>query len=92
MYEASHLRIHGEEILDEALDFTSTKLSPSLATKVSHSLKQPLHKNLPRLVAVNYISTYEEDPSHDATLLLLAKLDFNMLQKLYQKEAGVISK
>ncbi|XP_057414842.1 (-)-germacrene D synthase-like [Lotus japonicus] len=98
LYEASHLRIHGEEILDDALAFTAsnlefitTKLSPSLATKVNHSLKRPFHKNLPRLVAAHYIATYEEDPSHDETLLLLAKLDFNMLQKLYQREAGVAS-
>ncbi|KAI5387446.1 hypothetical protein KIW84_073540 [Lathyrus oleraceus] len=99
LYEATHLRIHGEEILDEALSFTSshlkmmtTQLSPSLATKTNHSLKRPLFKNMPRLVARNYISSYEEDPSHDATLLLLAKLDFNLLQKQHQKELGDISK
>ncbi|CAI8617510.1 unnamed protein product [Vicia faba] len=99
LYESTHMRIHGEDILDEAFSFTSshleimtTQLSPSLATKISHSLKRPLFKNLPRLVARNYISTYEEDPSHDETLLLLAKLDFNLLQKRHQKELGDISK
>ncbi|XP_058739222.1 (-)-germacrene D synthase-like [Vicia villosa] len=99
LYEATHLRIHGEDILDEALSFTSshlemmtTQLSPSLATKINQSLKRPLFKNLPRLVARNYIFTYEEDPSHDATLLLLAKLDFNLLQKQHQKELADISK
>ncbi|KAL5055168.1 hypothetical protein RYX36_035850 [Vicia faba] len=99
LYESTHMRIHGEDILDEAFSFTSshleimtTQLSPSLATKISHSLKRPLFKNLPRLVARNYISTYEEDPSHDETLLLLAKLDFNLLQKRHQKELGHISK
>ncbi|CAI8617517.1 unnamed protein product [Vicia faba] len=99
LYEATHVRIHGEDILDEALSFTSshletmtTQLSLSLATKINHSLKRPLFKNLPRLVARNYISTYEEDPSHDETLLLLAKLDFNLLQKQHQKELGDISK
>lgn len=100
LYEAAHLRIHGEDILDEeALVFTSThlklistQLSPSLATKVNDSLKRPLRKNLPRLVARNYISTYEEDPSHDEILLLFAKLDFNMLQKQHQKEVGNFSK
>ncbi|XP_027355362.1 (-)-germacrene D synthase-like [Abrus precatorius] len=99
LYEATHLRIHGEDILDEALAFTSshleymtTQLSPSLAAKVNHSLKWPLYKNLPRLVTRHYISTYEEDPSHDETLLLFAKLDFNVLQKQHQKEVGSISK
>ncbi|XP_061375423.1 probable terpene synthase 2 [Gastrolobium bilobum] len=99
LYEAAHLRIHGEDILDEALGFTSshlelmtTQLSPSLAAKVNHSLKRPLRKNVSRLVARHYISTYEEDPSHDESLLLFAKLDFNMLQKQHQKEVGIISK
>ncbi|KAK2434601.1 putative terpene synthase [Trifolium repens] len=98
LYEATHMRIHGEDILDEAFSFTSlhlkmmaTQLSPSLATKINHSLKRPLFKNLPRLVARHYISTCEEDPSHDATLLLLAKLDFNLLQKQHRKEIAHIS-
>ncbi|KAJ1441946.1 Terpenoid cyclases/protein prenyltransferase alpha-alpha toroid [Sesbania bispinosa] len=96
LYEAAHLRIHGEEILDEALAFTSstlelmtTQLSPSLAAKVNHSLKRPLCKNLSRLVAMHYISTYEEDPSHDANLLLFAKLDFNMLQDYTGKKLDI---
>ncbi|WJX46364.1 (-)-germacrene D synthase [Trifolium repens] len=99
LYEATHMRIHGEDILDEALSFTSlhlkmmaTQLTPSLATKINHSLKRPLFKNLPRLVARHYISNYEQDSSHDATLLVLAKLDFNLLQKQHRKEIGEISK
>lgn len=56
LYEASHMMIHGEEILEEALAFTSTnlesiatQLSPFLAAQVKHTLKQALHKNLPTL-------------------------------------------
>ncbi|XP_027354358.1 (-)-germacrene D synthase-like [Abrus precatorius] len=100
LYEAAHLRIHGEDILEEALAFTSshlelmmtTQLCPSLATRINHSLKRPLRKNLPRLVARHYISTYENDPSHDKNLLLLAKLDFNMLQRQHHKEISDITK
>ncbi|OIW16710.1 hypothetical protein TanjilG_00073 [Lupinus angustifolius] len=99
LYEASHLRIHGEDILDEVLAFTSshlnlisTKLSPSLSAKVNNSLNKPLRKNTHRLVARHYISAYEEEPFHDETLLLFAKLDFNMLQKQHQEELGNISK
>ncbi|KAK7312995.1 hypothetical protein VNO77_37308 [Canavalia gladiata] len=99
LYEAAHLRIHGEGILDEAIIFTSThlklvsiQLSPSLATQINNSLKRPLLKNLPRLVAKHYISTYEEHPSHDKPLLLFSKLDFNMLQKQHKKEVGSVSK
>jgi (-)-germacrene D synthase len=99
LYEASHMMVHGEQILEEALAFTSghlesmaTRLSPSLATQVKQSLRQSLRKNLPRLVARSYISIYEQDSSHNEILLALAKLDFNMLQSLHQKEFGNISK
>ncbi|XP_029125459.1 probable terpene synthase 2 [Cajanus cajan] len=97
LYEASHMMIHGEDILEEAMTFTSTylefiatQLSPSLAIQVNHSLRQALHKNLPRLEAHHYISTYEQDPSHNETLLNFAKLDFNKLQNLHRKEFGNI--
>ncbi|CAJ2652662.1 unnamed protein product [Trifolium pratense] len=99
LYEATHIMVHGEDILEEALAFTTThlesivnQLSYSYAIKVKHSLRQTLHKNLPRLEARNYISIYEHDPSHDKNLLILAKLDFNMLQSLYQKEFGNLCK
>ncbi|KAK7312914.1 hypothetical protein VNO77_37157 [Canavalia gladiata] len=99
LYEASQIRIHGEDILEEALDFTSThlksiaiQLNPSLAAQVKHSLRQTLHKNLPRLEARRYISIYEQDPSHNEILLTLAKLDFNILQSLHRKEFGNICK
>ncbi|RYQ94606.1 hypothetical protein Ahy_B08g089543 isoform D [Arachis hypogaea] len=99
LYEACHLRIHGEEILDEAYAFASTKLKsiatqlkPSLAAQVNYSLKQSLHRGLPRLEARRFISIYEEDPTHNHTLLTLAKLDFNFLQNLHRKEFGNICK
>lgn len=99
LYEATHLMVHGEDILEEALVFTTThlesianQLSHSHAIQVKHSLRQPLHKNLPRLEARRFISIYEQDPFHDKNLLTLAKLDFNMLQSLHQKEFGNICK
>ncbi|XP_004497487.1 probable terpene synthase 2 [Cicer arietinum] len=99
LFEASHMMIHGEEILEEALAFTSThlesistQLSPSLAAQVKHSLTQSLRRNLPRLEARRYISIYEQNTSHNVILLRLAKLDFNMLQSLHQMEFGNICK
>ncbi|XP_027124371.1 valencene synthase-like [Coffea arabica] len=98
LYEAAHLRFDGENILDLALDFTSDrlqslpcKLSSPLAELVSHALLQPNWRGLPRLEARHYISIYEKDPSHNTTLLKLAKLDFNMLQSLYKEELHEIS-
>ena len=99
LYEASHMMVHGEEILEKALAFTSThlesivtQLSPFLAAQVKHSLKQALHRNFHRIEALRYISIYEKDPSHNETLLTFAKLDFNILQSLHRKEFGKICK
>ena len=99
LYEATHLRVHGEDILDEALVFTTTHLefiashlSTPLAAQVSHALKQPIHKGLPRLEARHYFSIYQEDSSHDKVLYTFAKLDFNILQKMHQKELSDIAR
>ncbi|KAK2639238.1 hypothetical protein Ddye_027033 [Dipteronia dyeriana] len=79
LYEASHLRIHGEDILDEALAFTKAHLkslaeksSPHLKSQIIKSLKMPSHKRIPREEAVEYISFYEEEESRDETLLLFS--------------------
>ncbi|MED6218710.1 hypothetical protein PIB30_029033 [Stylosanthes scabra] len=101
LYEASHLRIHREDILDEAFEFTSTKLKfiattklrPSLLEEqVKYSLSQSYHQGLPRLEARRFISIYEQHPNHNQTLLTLAKLDFNYLQNLHRKEVSDICK
>nr|POF06318.1 (-)-germacrene d synthase [Quercus suber] len=85
-YEATHLRVHEEDILDEALEFTTTNLksiaSPinnPLATQITRALKQPLHKFIPWVEARQYISIYEQDASHNKDLLNLSKLDFNLV-------------
>ncbi|KAB2630555.1 (-)-germacrene D synthase-like [Pyrus ussuriensis x Pyrus communis] len=100
LYEATHLRIHGEEILDEALIFTTTnlesatfRLSPPLAKAVTHALNQPLRKGLPRVEARYYLSVYQElRESPNKTLLTFAKLDFNRLQRVHQKELSEITR
>ena len=95
LYEAAHFLVHGEPILDEALAFANThlkssaklsNLSPFLAAQVKHALIQTIRKGLPRVEAKHFISNYHEDPSHSEVLLTLAKLDFNILQKLHRKE------
>ncbi|KAH1221404.1 (-)-germacrene D synthase [Glycine max] len=100
LYEAAQLRFHGEEILEEAHDFTLTQLTKSpttqlshfLAAQVKHSLGQSLRKGMPRLETRYYMSFYQEDPSHNESLLTFAKLDFNMLQKLHQIEVSSMTK
>ncbi|KAK9674007.1 hypothetical protein RND81_12G204700 [Saponaria officinalis] len=93
LFEASQVRVHDDTILDEALAFTTPllktmakDLSSPLGEQVAHALFQPLHKGMPRVEARFYISLYEKYPSHDKLLLQFAKLDFNFLQSLHQKE------
>ncbi|KAJ4700857.1 Sesquiterpene synthase [Melia azedarach] len=99
LYEATHLRVHGENILDEAFAFvtkhfesTATEFNTPFVAQIKHALKRPLHKNLQRLEARYYMSIYQEDPSHDKVLLTFAKLDFNKLQKMHQKELSDITR
>ncbi|XP_050387326.1 (-)-germacrene D synthase-like [Argentina anserina] len=100
LYEATHLRIKGDDILDQALTFTTTHLksatrrdlSSPLLKQVTHALYQPLWKGIPRMEVRHYLSIYQEDDSHNETLLCFAKLDFNLLQQLYQKELFEITR
>ena len=99
LYEATHMRVRGEDILDEALKFTTTylnsvvtNLNPTLATQVNRALKRPIRKCLQRVEARHYFSTYHENASHNEVLLKFAKLDFNILQKQHQKELSHISR
>ncbi|KAK2665423.1 hypothetical protein Ddye_003997 [Dipteronia dyeriana] len=95
LYEAAHVGVHGEDILDEAIAFTTAHLQSSMATnstinplaaQVIHALHKPLHKRVLRIEARHYISIYQDDPSHNQALLKLAKIDFNLLQSLHKKE------
>ncbi|KAL9441415.1 hypothetical protein AB3S75_019993 [Citrus x aurantiifolia] len=100
LYEASYLRVQGENILEEACEFSRKHLksllphiSTSLANQVEHSLEIPLHRGMPRLEARQYISIYEADNSTRNELILeLAKLDFNLLQALHRRELSEISR
>ena len=99
LYEATHLRVREEGILDEALVFTTTHLESAvehleypLAEQVPHALKQPVRKGLNRLEARRYISIYQHEASHDKALLKLAKLDFNLMQSLHKEELSNLSR
>ncbi|XP_010247958.1 PREDICTED: (-)-germacrene D synthase-like [Nelumbo nucifera] len=101
LYEAAYLGKRGEEVLDEALAFTTAHLkstvatdttSPTLVKQVKHALEQPLHRGIPKIEARHYISFYEEDKSRIQVLLKLAKLDFNRTQLLYLNELSQVSR
>ncbi|KAJ4724504.1 Casbene synthase [Melia azedarach] len=98
LYEATHLSMHGEDILDEALAFTrahlpalATNSSPHLAKHISDALEQPFYTGVPRLETLKFIPFYEHDESSNETLLKFAKLDFNKVQTLHQQELRLVT-
>nr|QYL01197.1 terpene synthase 7 [Stevia rebaudiana] len=101
LYEAAYMRVEGEQVLDEALEFTKTHLAiiakdPSCDSlsraEIQRALNLPLRRTLPRLGAVGYIPIYQQQPTHNEVLLKLAKLDFNILQSMHKKELSQLCK
>ena len=99
LYEAAHLGVQGEDILDEAVAFTTTHLTNMvehleypLKEQVDHALKRPIRRGLERLETRWYISIYQDETLHDKTLLKLAKLDFNLVQSLHKEELSNIAR
>lgn len=99
LYEAAHMRVHGEDILEEALVFISNHLksmipilSDSFRVQVLHALNQPIHMSLTRVEARRFLSTYQSYDTKNELLLEFAKLDFNLLQKEHRKELSSITR
>lgn len=99
LYEAAHVRKHGDDILEEALIFakfhleriTPNTLDSTLEKQVTHALMQSLHRGIPRAEAHFNISIYEECGSRNEKLLRLAKLDYNLLQVLHKEELSELT-
>ncbi|KAD3338019.1 hypothetical protein E3N88_33540 [Mikania micrantha] len=104
LYEATYMRVRGEVVLDDALVFTKIELQKvtkdppswncalSLSKHIEEALERPIRKRLPRLDSLRYIPFYEQQDSHNISLLRLAKLEFNRLQSLHKKELSQLSK
>ncbi|KAH6770146.1 hypothetical protein C2S52_014949 [Perilla frutescens var. hirtella] len=99
LYEAAHVRIRDENILDEAVAFTVhhlnrmlPKLESNLKEKVQQALKRSIHRGLPLLNVRFYISAYGRDGSTEEFLVKLAKLNFNFLQNIYRKELDELTR
>ncbi|KVH96607.1 probable terpene synthase 11 [Cynara cardunculus var. scolymus] len=93
LYEASYLGANGEDILSQAKEFTTmqltslvSQLNPKLGTKVLLSLGLPRHLRMTRLEARRYIDEYGNEDDHNPIVLELAKLDYNHVQSLLQRE------
>ncbi|KAK9924603.1 hypothetical protein M0R45_032965 [Rubus argutus] len=101
LYEASHLGMPGEDVLEEAKSFSMKNLKKSLTTilnddtllkRVEQSLETPVHWRMPRIEALNFINIYQRDDSRNLALLDLAKLDYNLVQSVYQRELKELSR
>ncbi|KAL0399302.1 UNVERIFIED_CONTAM: Germacrene-D synthase [Sesamum radiatum] len=99
LFEAAQFRIAWEEVLEKALEFSSSNLeallpnmSSSVSRKVKEALKIPILKSSNRVGAKKFISIYQQDESHSEILLNFAKLDFNFVQKMHQKELSDITR
>ncbi|XP_043702739.1 terpene synthase 10-like [Telopea speciosissima] len=101
LYEASHLAIEGESMLEEAKHFTmkalkeiikGNNMEPNLAKQVNHALELPLHWRLTKLEARWYIDVYEKKENSVPALIQLAKLDFNIVQAIHQEDLADVSR
>ncbi|KAK5802519.1 hypothetical protein PVK06_030119 [Gossypium arboreum] len=95
LYEASHLSMKDEGILDTTRHFVAQQVQQYLKEKkideyvrmlVKHVLELPLHWRVSRLEAKWFIDVYETTEKINPILLELAKLDFNIVQAVYQDD------
>ena len=94
LYDAAHMRTHGEEILDDMITFNKSRLQslmlknlePELAEEVRCTLETPRFRRVERVEARRYISAYEKKAVQYGTILEFAKLDYNILQAIYCDE------
>ncbi|XP_017238376.1 sesquiterpene synthase 2-like [Daucus carota subsp. sativus] len=100
LFEAAQLKVHGENILEDAEKFTTSQLDTylnsnanvPLADLVRRALKYPLRKSFNRMVASHYIPIYHKFDWHKQVLLDMAKCDFNLVQKVHQEELGYVTR
>uniref|UniRef100_A0A0E0D0J6 Uncharacterized protein n=1 Tax=Oryza meridionalis TaxID=40149 RepID=A0A0E0D0J6_9ORYZ len=99
LYNAANLLTHNEEALQEAILFSrhhlelmKSNLKSPLAEQVSRALQIPLSRTLKRVEALSYILEYNvHEQTYNPSILELAKLDFNLLQHIHQRELKTIT-
>ncbi|KAF8708710.1 hypothetical protein HU200_030092 [Digitaria exilis] len=100
LYNAAHMAIPGEEALDDAIAFARRHLEAAvnkgelrspMKEQVSRALDIPLPRFIARVETAYYIGEYEQEETHDAVLLELAKLDFNLVRALHLRELSDIT-
>lgn len=99
LFEASHLSMEGEDILDEAEEFSRTILNEKLTQLDNHEamlvrriLEYPFHKSLALFNARKFHGHLYGTNAWFGSLQELAKIDFTVRQQLYHQEIAQISK
>ncbi|GAV89772.1 Terpene_synth domain-containing protein/Terpene_synth_C domain-containing protein [Cephalotus follicularis] len=99
LFEASHLALEGEIILDEAKAFSTgtlegiiPNLGTNLAKQIIHALELSSHRRMQWLEVKWHINAYEEDKIKDTLLLKFAKLNFNIVQAKHQNDLRNVSR
>ena len=100
LYEAYYFSSEGDSRMEAAWHFASKTLrersddivDPNLSIKVRHALKSPLDWRMPKLEARWYIDVYGKTSDMNPAILELAKLDFNIVQGVYQEDLKTFSR
>uniref|UniRef100_A0AAU7LL56 Linalool/nerolidol synthase n=1 Tax=Zanthoxylum ailanthoides TaxID=159071 RepID=A0AAU7LL56_9ROSI len=101
LYEASQLSIGGEDVLDEAREFSEKMLNEYMthldhyqALAVGNTLRHPFHKSLPGFRAKDvFVCNFQGENGWMLHVLKeIAINDFKMVQHLQQKEIVEVSK
>ncbi|CAI8587473.1 unnamed protein product [Vicia faba] len=95
LYESSFHSFEDEIILNEAIKFTSKCLKEYMlkdnrdayiSNLINHTLELPLHWRIPRWETQWFINVYESKQNMNPILLQFAKMDFNVVQSIYQED------
>ncbi|KAH6828307.1 hypothetical protein C2S53_014083 [Perilla frutescens var. hirtella] len=91
LYEASKMGGRGEEILEEAMEFSECRLKRD--ELVARSLEVPRHRRMARLEARRFIEECTAANHHiNDGVLELAILDYNQVQNHHQMELAEITR
>ncbi|OQU83527.1 hypothetical protein SORBI_3005G130450, partial [Sorghum bicolor] len=93
LYNAAHMAVPGEDILDNVISFTRSRLiaikghvASPLSDQISRALDIPLPRYLRPLETMHYITEYDKEEAYDATVLELARLNYSITRSLHLKE------
>ncbi|KAG9454294.1 hypothetical protein H6P81_007198 [Aristolochia fimbriata] len=107
LFEASFVRLEGEDILDEARNFSQCYLNrtlvqgdylepASIRRAIEYVLDHPFHLSIPRFNIKHYLEITSGRSTttggNNGIVYELAKLDFNFVQSMHQRELHQVAR